>query len=180
MLTYSEPFATPGPAASAFSFPAQRLPRRPRAVQSWWRDGHAHAGDHRRIRANDHGQLRRAGRKPDPRRGWKQCGGAHGAGCDKQHAERIPLSCSRPGSRAHGTTHPISQRCIKMPPVRSRSLRSASQSARQLISPGVETTQRNQQMTARPVVAEVSGNAVTTIDKVDDRLIVTVPAGGWA
>ena len=33
--------------------------------------------------------------------------------------------------------------------------------------------------TARPVVAEVSGKRSLTIDKADDRLIVTVPAGGW-
>ena len=33
--------------------------------------------------------------------------------------------------------------------------------------------------TARPVVGEVSGKRSLTIDKVDDRLIVTVPAGGW-
>ena len=62
VLTYSESLATPGPAASAFSVSGATTAAQTPSSRKW-RDGHAHAGDHCRIRANDHGQLRRAGQQ---------------------------------------------------------------------------------------------------------------------
>ena len=81
-------------------------PRRPRAAQSWkWRDGHAHAGDHCRIRANDHGQLRRARRKPDPRRPGNNAAALTAQAVTNSTASVFCADCSRPAQRTNPSGH---------------------------------------------------------------------------